>query len=96
MGELFVHGSTIVSDKSKDGQQIPEAQKKAGGKENPKQEKRESGKVAYSHEEAVDASVQYFKGDELAARVWANKYALKDSFGNLYEKTPECCLGDFS
>jgi ribonucleoside-diphosphate reductase alpha chain len=46
-------------------------------------------KSVYSHDEAVDASIQYFKGDELAARVWANKYALKDSFGNLFEKTPD-------
>lgn len=43
----------------------------------------------YSHEEAVAASREYFNGDDLAARVWANKYALKDSFGNLYEKTPD-------
>ncbi|HEX2968892.1 MAG TPA: adenosylcobalamin-dependent ribonucleoside-diphosphate reductase [Bacteroidales bacterium] len=43
----------------------------------------------YSHDEAVEASIAYFKGDELAARVWANKYALKDSFGNLFEKTPD-------
>ncbi|NLJ42687.1 MAG: adenosylcobalamin-dependent ribonucleoside-diphosphate reductase [Bacteroidales bacterium] len=46
-------------------------------------------KVTYSHDEAVEASIRYFNGDELAARVWANKYALKDSFGNLYEKTPD-------
>ncbi|MGB0427594.1 MAG: adenosylcobalamin-dependent ribonucleoside-diphosphate reductase [Flavobacteriales bacterium] len=39
-------------------------------------------------DEALEASVAYFKGDELAAQVWVNKYALKDSFGNLYEKTP--------
>jgi ribonucleoside-diphosphate reductase alpha chain len=43
----------------------------------------------YSHDEAVEASIKYFNGDELAARVWANKYALKDSFGNLYEKSPD-------
>ena len=30
-----------------------------------------------------------FKGDELAARVWVNKYAVKDSFGNIFEKSPE-------
>jgi len=42
----------------------------------------------YSYEEAFDASCEYFRGDELAARVWVNKYALKDSFGNIYEKTP--------
>ncbi|MDD7759693.1 MAG: adenosylcobalamin-dependent ribonucleoside-diphosphate reductase [Candidatus Limisoma sp.] len=43
----------------------------------------------YSYEEAFEASRDYFKGDELAARVWVNKYALKDSYGNIYEKTPE-------
>ncbi|WP_373057546.1 adenosylcobalamin-dependent ribonucleoside-diphosphate reductase [Zunongwangia sp. H14] len=42
----------------------------------------------YSQEEAFKASVKYFKGDDLAARVWVNKYALKDSFGNIYELTP--------
>ncbi len=43
----------------------------------------------YSYEEAFDASLAYFGGDELAARVWVNKYAMKDSFGNIYEKSPE-------
>lgn len=43
----------------------------------------------FSYEEAFEASCGYFKGDELAARVWVNKYALKDSFGNIYEKTPD-------
>ena len=43
----------------------------------------------YSYEEAMKASLEYFNGDELAARVWVNKYALKDSFGNIYEKSPE-------
>lgn len=43
----------------------------------------------YTFEEAFEASKEYFNGDELAARVWANKYALKDSFGHLYEKTPD-------
>lgn len=42
----------------------------------------------YTQEEAFKASVNYFKGDELAARVWINKYALKDSDGNLYESSP--------
>ncbi len=45
--------------------------------------------TTYSYEEANQASLEYFKGDELAARVWVNKYALKDSFGNIYEKSPE-------
>lgn len=43
----------------------------------------------YSYDEAFEASLRYFNGDELAARVWVNKYALKDSFGNIYEKSPE-------
>lgn len=42
----------------------------------------------YSFEEAFEASLKYFSGDELAARVWVNKYALKDSFGNIFEKSP--------
>ena len=42
----------------------------------------------YSYDEAFKASLDYFAGDELAARVWVNKYAMKDSFGNIYEKSP--------
>ena len=46
-------------------------------------------KKTYSFDEAHDASLKYFNGDELAAKVWVTKYALKDSFGNIYEKTPD-------
>ena len=46
-------------------------------------------KQTYSFDEAFQASLAYFGGDELAARVWVNKYAMKDSFGNIYEKSPE-------
>jgi len=42
----------------------------------------------YTQEQAFEASLKYFKGDDLAARVWVNKYALKDSSGNIYELTP--------
>ena len=42
----------------------------------------------YTYQEAYEASLKYFDGDELAARVWVSKYALKDSFGNIYELTP--------
>jgi len=45
-------------------------------------------KQTYTYDEAFNASLDYFKGDELAARVWVNKYAVKDSFGNIYEKSP--------
>ena len=43
----------------------------------------------FTYEEAFNTSLKYFGGDELAARVWVNKYAMKDSFGNIYEKSPE-------
>ncbi len=46
-------------------------------------------KLIYSYEEAYEASLKYFEGDELAARVWVNKYAMKDSFGNIYERSPK-------
>lgn len=43
----------------------------------------------YAFEEAFEEALKYFAGDELAARVWVNKYSMKDSFGNIYEKSPE-------
>ncbi len=52
-------------------------------------EKVATGRKIYSQEEAVKASHKYFKGDDLAARVWVNKYALKDSFGNIFEVSPD-------
>jgi ribonucleoside-diphosphate reductase alpha chain len=45
--------------------------------------------TTYTYQEALDESIKYFRGDELAASVWINKYAMKDSFGNLYEKSPD-------
>ena len=46
-------------------------------------------KQTYTYDEAFKASLDYFNGDELAARVWVNKYAVKDSYGTIYEKSPE-------
>ncbi len=46
-------------------------------------------KQTYSFDEAFKASLEYFQGDELAAKVWVNKYALKDSQGKIYESTPD-------
>lgn len=43
----------------------------------------------YTYDEVFESSLKYFKGDELAARVWSSKYALKDSFGNIFERTPD-------
>lgn len=45
-------------------------------------------KKTFTYDDAFEATLKYFKGDELAARVWVNKYAMKDSFGNIYEQTP--------
>lgn len=50
---------------------------------------KEGEKKIFSDAEAMRASTDYFNGDQLAARVWINKYALKDSEGNLYELTPD-------
>ncbi|MCU0363248.1 MAG: adenosylcobalamin-dependent ribonucleoside-diphosphate reductase [Bacteroidales bacterium] len=88
MGDLFVQETPVVSEKKDKEMEATEVQKQV------KKERQEPGKAAdgrtiYSHDEAVEASIEYFAGDELAARVWANKYALKDSYGNLFEKTPD-------
>ena len=45
-------------------------------------------KPTYTYDEAYEATLAYFGGDELAAKVWVNKYAMKDSFGHIYEQTP--------
>jgi len=51
--------------------------------------KKKKAMKTHAYEEAVAASIEYFGGDELAGTVWVSKYALKDSFGNIYERTPE-------
>jgi len=88
MGELFVQEPVVSLEKVKEKAE-PESKKKINVKENEIQMEIKKEIPIYSHDEAVEASIRYFGGDELAARVWANKYALKDSFGNLYEKTPD-------
>lgn len=55
--------------------------------ESPVQAGSEPEQITY--QSALQASIEYFGGDELAAGVWLNKYALKDSKGNIYERTPE-------
>jgi ribonucleoside-diphosphate reductase alpha chain len=78
MGELLAQKNTFKEEEKKIN---------AGQEGLPLQEK--TGPETYSHNEAFMASLEYFKGDELAARVWVNKYAMKNSFGNLFEKTPD-------
>jgi ribonucleoside-diphosphate reductase alpha chain len=88
MGELFVQESAVASEKVSDASPS-DNRKKVNVKDAERSKEKKTEKTTYSHDEAVEASIGYFNGDELAARVWANKYALKDSFGNLYEKTPD-------
>jgi ribonucleoside-diphosphate reductase alpha chain len=84
MGDLFVNEPSVALTDESQNVGV------TGSEERPETEVFEvAGRTIYSHEEAVTASREYFKGDDLAARVWANKYALKDSYGNLYEKTPD-------
>jgi ribonucleoside-diphosphate reductase alpha chain len=63
------------------------------GKSEPKMEELKDSKSkikkTYTFNEALKSTLEYFKGDELAATVWVSKYALKDSFGNLFEKNPD-------
>jgi ribonucleoside-diphosphate reductase alpha chain len=89
MGELFVRESEVKAENKTGELSSSQTEKREEMKSAGKKTKGVNGKVVYSHDEAVEASCLYFNGDELAARVWANKYALKDSFGNLYEKTPD-------
>jgi ribonucleoside-diphosphate reductase alpha chain len=88
MGELFIREPAVVSEKLKE-EPVTEPRKNDVAKDKEKLSEKKAVMVKYTHDEAVEASIRYFNGDELAARVWANKYALKDSFGNLYEKTPD-------
>ncbi len=62
-----------------------ELEVKSQGKAKDTQKQRHT----YSFDEAFKASLEYFQGDELAARVWVSKYALKDSHGKIYERTPD-------
>jgi ribonucleoside-diphosphate reductase alpha chain len=88
MGELFVRDSEIAAENENMKKSLSGFEKKVVTNKGTR--KNDSKEMAmYSHDEAVAASRDYFFGDDLAARVWANKYALKDSFGNLFERTPD-------
>ena len=56
---------------------------------NAKETNPAAGLTEYPYAEAVEGARAYFGGDDLAATVWVSKYALKDSFGKIYEKSPE-------
>lgn len=87
MGELLAQKNAFKEEEGKTGQELPL-------QEEPEKmvkdvEKETACPEKYSNNEAFKASLEYFNGDELAARVWVNKYAMKDSHGNLFEKTPD-------
>ena len=65
------------------------AEKELNEKSGERRTEEQKLRQTYGFDEAFKASKDYFGGDELAARVWVNKYALKDSFGKLYERTPD-------
>jgi ribonucleoside-diphosphate reductase alpha chain len=89
MEELFVQEPAIATEKAIKEESASDMQKTGDKRVAAKVTEKVKEKGVYSHDEAVEASIEYFNGDELAARVWANKYALKDSFGNLFEKSPD-------
>ncbi len=97
MGELFLEKSAVVpgeDSKNSELSMFPEEEKELINiDEEPvtleETKTVEAEKNIYSHDDVVRESNEYFNNDNLAARVWANKYALKDSYGNLFEKTPD-------
>ncbi len=90
MGDSFVHTPLVAPNEK---EMIKKEEKKFNKEETVVDKKTRSAgsseKSTYSYDEAIKATREYFGGDDLAAKVWASKYALKDSFGNLYEKTPD-------
>ncbi len=90
MGDSIVHSATVASNEKemvKKEERKSKKEEPAIGK--PGKTSGESFSKTFTYEDAIKATRQYFGGDDLAAKVWASKYALKDSFGNLYEKTPD-------
>ncbi len=90
MGDSFVHIQSVAPNEK---ELIKKEEKKLNKEETVVDKKTRSAgnskKNTYAYDEAIKATRDYFGGDDLAAKVWASKYALKDSFGNLYEKTPD-------
>jgi len=90
MEESFVHPVTVASNEKvlvKKEEKKPNKGEVLTGKKTGLTG--DSVRKAYTYDEAIKATRIYFGGDDLAAKVWASKYALKDSFGNLYEKSPD-------
>src|SRR5512133_1943062 len=90
MGDSFVQAPSVAPNET----DVLKKEDKKMKKEETVAEKHRNANAdqsakTYTCDEAIKATREYFGGDDLAAKVWASKYALKDSFGNLYEKSPD-------
>ena len=89
MEESFVHAEPVVLNEK---EMKREEEKKTSVEEAAEIKNKlatEDKRKVYDYNEVIKSAREYFGGDDLAAKVWASKYALKDSFGNLYEKNPD-------
>jgi ribonucleoside-diphosphate reductase alpha chain len=90
MGDSFVHMPSVAPNEK---EMIKKEEKKLKKEESLAERETMSDdkgeQPTYLYDDAIKATREYFGGDDLAAKVWASKYALKDSFGNLFEKTPD-------
>jgi ribonucleoside-diphosphate reductase alpha chain len=90
MGDSFVHSATVAStEKEQTRKEERKPRKEEAVMEKKNKPADENTKKVFTYEEAIKATRLYFGGDDLAAKVWASKYALKDSYGKLYELTPD-------
>ena len=90
MGDSLVHTAPVTSNEKELGiKEEKKSRKEAEGMEKKIRPAGNNGKKTFAYDDAIKSTREYFGGDDLAAKVWASKYALKDSFGNLYEKTPD-------
>lgn len=90
MGDSFVHIPSVApNEKEMMKKEEKKLKKEETMVDNATMAEGTGEQTTYLYEDAIKATREYFGGDDLAAKVWASKYALKDSFGNLYEKTPD-------
>ena len=89
MGDTLVQKPSVAPDEKVVKKEEKKMKKEEAVAEKKSRTAEGNGKMIYSYEEAIKGAREYFKGDDLAAKVWASKYALKDSYGNLYEKSPD-------
>jgi ribonucleoside-diphosphate reductase alpha chain len=89
MGDTLVQKPSVAPDEKVVKKEEKKMKKEEAVAEKKSRTAEGNGKMIYSYEEAIKGAREYFRGDDLAAKVWASKYALKDSYGNLYEKSPD-------